>query len=145
MIVQQVNLYQDRFREKPQRLYEYARYLGTRLPEDWENDLAGDPYVCSKYAYQFLNGRLPENLHNFMLLANMGDYSERRVYYSERARVIDVKENFEFNYCGAKSYFDFIKFQREDLAHKIRHYLDCYGMDSSKTIHDFLHELDFGR
>lgn len=136
--------YEDRFRANPKRLFAYAKYLKKRLPEDWEGDLAGDPHVCSKYAYQFLNGRLPEVLHNFMLLANMGDFQEQRIYYSDRGRVLDVREEWQLNYSGPKSYFDFIKDQREGLADKIRHYLKSYKMEENKTIAEFLHELDFG-
>lgn len=139
-----IEAYEGRFRENPKRLLEYAKYLRKRLPEDWEGDLAGDPYVCSKYAYQFLNGRLPEVLHNFMLLANMGDFQEQRMMYSDRGRVLDVREEWLLNYCGPKSYFDFIKDQREGLADKIRHYLKSYKMEENKTIAEFLHELDFG-
>ena len=45
----------------------------------------------------------------------------------------------------AFNYFDFIKFQRENLKEKISHYVKSYEMDKSASIAEFLHELEFGK
>jgi len=137
--------YENNFRSKPNLLLKYARYLGTRLPADWELDLSGDPYACFEYAYCFLNGRLPESLHNFMYAAQIGGYEERYIGYEKRRRVVEVPESFTFARSGPQTYFNFIKFQRKFLADHMRHYLQSYEMDENRTIAEFLHELDFGR
>ena len=137
--------YEERFRSNPRLLLNYAKYLQVRLPEDWESSFIGDPRVCCEYAHGFLNGRLPEQLHNYMYMAQLSDDKDRRLMYQDRGRTIQVQEVFEFNCSGSKTYFDFIKFQRENLKEKISHYVKSYEMDKSASIAEFLHELEFGK
>lgn len=137
--------YEQRFRTNPRLLLNYAKYLKTRLPEDWEPSLIGDARVCCEYAYGFLNGRLPEQLHNYMYMAQLSDEKDRRLMYQDRSRTIEVKEVFDFHMAGSNTYFDFIKFQRENLKEKISHYVKSYEMDENVSIAEFLHELEFGK
>lgn len=59
-----------------------------------ENIIIKDPYYAYWYAVDIINGRLPENMHNMMLL---------------QATIENSAAEFYNDCYWAKEYFDFIK------------------------------------
>lgn len=125
-------------------LVRYAKtVLEGPLPEHLEHHLIGDPHSCFEYAWQILDGRLPEALHNFMFGANM----DSRIAAKYRGYVSKLNDAEEYNPSNSSpsEYFEFIKWQRKNLHRLIIHYGKAYGVDSSKSVGEFLYELEHGR
>lgn len=60
-----------RLRGRPYYAALYAiNKIKGRLPEDMEAVLASDPDACLLYAEKVVGGRLPDHLHNALLLGN---------------------------------------------------------------------------
>lgn len=136
--------FEDTLKEKPSILVRYSKdILEGRLPEHLEESLIGDPYACFEYAWQILDGRLPEHLHNYMFGANMDTRFGKRY----RGCNSKLNEACEYNpdYACPSEYFEFIKWQRKNLHRLIIHYQNIYGVDSSKSVGEFLYELEHGR
>lgn len=130
--------------KEPSLLVRYSReILEAPLPEHLENCLAGDPYSCFEYAWQILDGRLPETLHNYMFCANMDNSYGRR--YRGYNTKLEQADEYSPDYVTPQSYFEFIKWQRKNLHRQISHYQKIYGIDSSRSVGEFLHELEHGR
>jgi len=117
--------------------------LESRLPEHLEESLAGNPYACFEYAWQILDGRLPEKLHNYMFCAVMDDSLGRR--YRGYCSKLHGADEYSPDYITPKEYFEFIKWQRKNLNRQIRHYSDVYGIDPTRSVGEFLSELEHGR
>jgi len=125
-------------------LVQYAKtILCGPLPEHLENCLIGHPHACFEYAWQILDGRLPESLHNFMFGANMDSRIENK--YRGYVRKLNDADEYSPSHSSPNEYFEFIKWQRKNLHRLIIHYGKAYGVDSSKTVAEFLYELDNGR
>lgn len=60
-------------------------FVGGRLPERVEEFLRDDPESCLKYAREVIGGRLPDHLHNSMVL---GDFGERGRFVDEYLRFV---------------------------------------------------------
>lgn len=126
-------------------LVKYSKeILNGPLPEHLENCLAGNPYSCFEYAWQILDGRLPETLHNYMFCAIMDTNYGRRYRGGYQSKLNDAEE-YNPNYISPQTYFEFIKWQRKNLHRQIQHYQKIYGIDSSKSVAEFLYELENGR
>lgn len=137
--------YEYIFKNHPKLLVDYAKNIFKgRLPEEMELWLMGDPYSCFEYAWQILDGRLPEALHNYMFGATMeGDGTGRR--YRGCASKLNDYEEYNPSYSSAKEYFEYIKWQRKNLHRLVLHYASMYGVDTNKTLDEFLMELKNGR
>lgn len=130
----------------PALLVQYSRdILQGPLPEHLENCLAGDPYACFEYSWQILDGRLPETLHNFMFCANMDTSSYGRRYRGTYHCKLNDADGYNPDSITPATYFEFIKWQRKNLHRQISHYQKIYGVDSSKSVGEFLYELEHGR
>lgn len=131
--------------KSPPLLVEYAKtILNGPLPEHLENSLAGDPYSCFEYAWQILDGRLPETLHNYMFCANMDTALGKRYRGGYKSKLNEAEE-YNPDYSCPKEYFEFIKWQRKNLHRLILHYQKIYNVDGSKSVSEFLYELEHGR
>jgi hypothetical protein len=137
--------FEESLSQNPAILVEYSReMLCSALPEHLENSLAGDPYSCFEYAWQILDGRLPEVLHNSMFCANMDSNYGRRYRGGYKRKLHDAEE-YNPDYSSPQEYFEFIKWQRKNLHRQISHYQKIYGIDSTKSVGEFLYELEHGR
>ena len=136
--------FESAFSKNPSILVEYAKdILRGPFPEHLENCLAGDAFSCFEYSWQILDGRLPETLHNFMFCANM-DSGLGRKYRGYKSKLHQAEE-YNPDYSSPQEYFEFIKWQRKNLHRQIKHYQKIYGVDDSKSVGEFLYELEHGR
>ena len=136
--------YEHIFKTEPRLLVEYAHNIVKgRLPEDMELWLMGDPHSCFEYAWQILDGRLPEVLHNYMFGANLDKEVSKR-YRGCPSKLNDYEE-YSPGYSSPQEYFEYIKWQRKNLHRLVVHYASMYGVDTGKTIDEFLSELKNGR
>lgn len=129
----------------PMYLVKYSKHiLKSRLPVHLEEKFIGDPYACFEYAWQILDGRLPESLHNYMYGAVLDD---RFVSFSRDVRDGDPMNDsiYDAEYRGPKEYFEFIKWQRKNLARQIKHYSEMYSVEDSRSVSDLLFELENGK
>jgi len=137
--------FEETISKVPSLLVKYSHeILEAPLPEHLENCLAGDPYNCFEYAWQVLDGRLPETLHNYMFCANMDNNFGRR-YRGGYHTKLKGAEEYSPDYVSPETYFEFIKWQRKNLHRQIQHYQKIYGVESKQTVGEFLHELEHGR
>lgn len=144
VVNERVPEYEYVFRNQPALLVEYSKtIIKGRLPEEMELWLMGDPHSCFEYAWQILDGRLPEVLHNYMFGANLETTHGRK--YRGYNNKLEGYEEYCPDYSSPKEYFEFIKWQRTNLCRMILHYANMYGVDTTKTISEFLHELKNGR
>jgi hypothetical protein len=131
--------------KSPMILVNYSKEIVRgRLSEHLEDSLVGDPFACFEYAWQILDGRLPEKLHNYMFCASMQNDLGRR-YRGYSTKLNEADEYSPDYVVGAQTYFDFIKWQRKNLHRQIRHYSEIYNVDPSRSVSDFLYELENGR
>lgn len=136
--------YEFIFKSNPRLLVEYAYTLVKgRLPEDMELWLMGDPHSCFEYAWQILDGRLPEVLHNYMFGATLDKNLSNR-YRGCPSKLNDYEE-YSPSYSSPQEYFEYIKWQRRNLHRLVLHYASMYGVDTGKTLDEFLLELKNGR
>lgn len=144
IVQERVPEYEHIFSKSPGLLVEYSKtVVKGRLPEEMELWLIGDPHSCFEYAWQILDGRLPEVLHNYMFGANLEDkHSNKYRGYNTK---LSGYEEYSPDYSSPKEYFEFIKWQRTNLCRMVLHYSEMYGVDTSKTIEEFLYELKNGR
>lgn len=144
VILERCEEFEETLSKSPAHLVLYAKdILRGHLPEHLEVCLAGDPHSCFEYSWQILDGRLPEILHNFMFCANM-DSSVGRKYRGYKSKLSGYEE-FAPDYSSPQIYFEFIKYQRKNLHRQIVHYQKIYGIDKTKSVAEFLHELEYGR
>ena len=137
--------FEESLSKRPALLVQYAKEIVEGpLPEHLEVCLAGDPHSCFEYAWQILDGRLPETLHNFMFCANMDKDTYSRRYRGYKTKLKEAEE-YAPDYSTPETYFEFIKWQRKNLHRQISHYQKIYGIDSEKSVGEFLHELEYGR
>lgn len=137
--------FEESLAQEPMYLVKYSKHIVKgRLPVHLEEKMVGHPYACFEYAWQILNGRLPENLHNYMFGAVMDDRIGRKGRYGSSDR-LPMREVFDAEYCSPKDYFEFIKWQRKDLARQIKHYSEMYSVDETRSVSDLLFELEHGR
>lgn len=137
--------FEDSISQIPTNLVVYAKeVVKGRLSEKLESCLIGDPYSCFEYSWQILDGRLPETLHNFMFCANLDTNISPR-YRGCYQRKLDEADEYNPDYSSPKEYFEFIKWQRKNLHRLIEHYRKIYGFDSSRSVGDFLYELENGK
>jgi len=136
--------FEESLAKDPILLVQYSKsILQSRLPVHLEEKLIGDPYVCFEYAWQILDGRLPESLHNYMYGAVLDD---RFVSQFRSGSASQMNETvFDADYRGPKEYFEFIKWQRKNLARQIKHYSEMYSVEDSRSVSDLLFELENGR
>jgi hypothetical protein len=145
VVEERVPEYEHIFKTEPKLLVEYAySIIKGRLPEEMELWLMGDPYSCFEYSWQILDGRLPEVLHNFMFGATLDKNFEGKRYRGCRSK-LDGYEEYNPSYSNPQEYFEYIKWQRKNLHRLVVHYASMYGVDTSKTINEFLEELKNGR
>lgn len=136
--------YEGVFNKSPKILVKYAKnVLKSRLPAHLEICLMGDPYSCFEYAWGVLDGRLPEDLHNYMFGANMDSSFGRRYRGKHNSKLHDADE-YNPDHQSPSTYFEFIKWQRKNLCRLVKHYAEVYSVDSAKPVSEFLYELENG-
>lgn len=136
--------FEESLAREPMFLIKYSKHiLKSRLPVHLEERFIGDPYACFEYAWQILDGRLPESLHNYMYGAVLDDRFVSVVRYGSDGDCMNSIYDAESR--GPKDYFEFIKWQRKNLARQIKHYSEMYSVEDSRSVSDLLFELENGK
>lgn len=132
------------FKQSPEYLVRYAReILRGPLPAEYEECLIGDFASCFEYAWQVYDGRLPDNLHNYMLVHSMSN-SPQTKYRGHKTKLPSFVD-FDPARIDSKTYVNFIEWQRKNLHRLVVHYAKMYEVDVSKPINELLWELEHGR
>lgn len=132
------------FKQSPEHLVKYAReILHDRLPPEYEECLINDFSSCFEYAWQVYDGRLPTNLHNYMLIHSMSGSSQTK--YRGHKTKLPAFVDFDPVRIDSKTYINFIEWQRKNLHRLVVHYANMYDVDVNKPINDLLWELEHGR
>lgn len=138
--------YEDNFKNHPKILVKYAKeVLKSRLPEHLELCLVGDPYSCFEYSWGVLDGVLPEILHNYMFGAVMDSKFIKKYRSSIWQSKISDAEEYNPDYASPQEYFEFIKWQRKNLYRLVIHYANMHNVDTTRSVNEFLYELENGR